>query len=151
MESYDDGGSAFDDGAEVEGQEPGPAFEPSHEFDYAADQQPAPAYDEALTRQVAEEQHALQQQHLAEQQHHQQATAIIEGYVLDEAEALVERYPELAQEPIAKALMHEARQEAERLGEPDLANAPQFWREVYERSGLSIEHAGGVGRKALPF
>jgi|1186.fasta_scaffold627757_1 hypothetical protein len=58
--------------------------------------------------------------------------AAVQAQATAEAEQLVEMYPQLAEQDEAMALVRDARQAAEFLGHPELANSPRFWGLVDE-------------------
>jgi hypothetical protein len=61
------------------------------------------------------------------QQEHQ------EYIIQQEAERLTQEYPELREQDRANLLLSHARQMAEQIGSPDLANKPAFWRMAYDQ------------------
>ena len=66
-----------------------------------------------------------------------------------EAERLVELYPQLAEQDEAMALVRDARQAAEFLGHPELANSPRFWGLVQQMRMEGGAAAAG-GQQADP-
>src|SRR3954469_23517544 len=60
-----------------------------------------------------------------------------------EAEHLVEMYPQLSEQDEAMALVRDARQAAEFLGAPELADQPRFWALVQQMRAEGGAAAGG--------
>ena len=69
--------------------------------------------------------------------------AAVEAQQAAEAERLVEMYPQLAEQDEAMALVRDARQAAEFLGHPELANSPRFWGLVQQMREEGGAAAGG--------
>jgi hypothetical protein len=68
--------------------------------------------------------------------------AQIDARRYDDAERLAQTYPELTQPEEAQALVRAAREAAEFLGRPELAEEPRFWGLLYEQ-GVAAGGGGG--------
>lgn len=86
---------------------------------------------EAHTAQLAEQLKGLQD-------------SVKEDRVAREADALVAEFPDIGDEKVAQQVMQTARQLAEDLGHPELANEPRFWRMAY-LNGAAIRAAKDEG------
>jgi hypothetical protein len=129
-----------EDAQQLEQQEPGldlsfleqyadPAAEPQSLAD-----QLQPAIQQLVDRQTQQAIEPLQKQ-------------MQEARVEREAQNLVDEFPDLATPEVAQHVVQTARELAQQLGQPELANEPKFWRMAY-MMGKAAESANQEGRDA---
>jgi hypothetical protein len=73
-----------------------------------------------------------------------------EREIREGAEALGQQYPELAEEANAIHLVGTAREIAEELGRPDLADDPRFWASSTPLRGTSVRTLAARSAARLP-
>jgi hypothetical protein len=112
------------EGGEPEGEEPMDlGFLDTGDPQYNAElAQGLQALIDQRAQQVAQQQVGPLQQEVEQQREH---------WVEYKANQLTQEFPELGEEETATRVIQFSRQRAEALGQPELANSPDFWRESY--------------------